>query len=329
MPGIKDVAKKAGVSVTTVSRVINNRGYISKKTRKKVEDTMHDMDYQPNQIARALLKNQTYLIGVIVPDSNHPFFAELVKYIEEYASRFNYKILICNSLENYENETRYISMLRQNRVDGIIMCSHTLDIDEYKKARLPIVSFDRVISNEIPYVASDNFEGGKMATEYLIKKGCKSLMHISGYLKFDCLSNRRKDAFKLTCMEHNIPYKIIEEDHNKMNFDYYEKFISSEVSKYIKDVDGVFCSNDIVAYALYLYAVKQGINVPKDLKIIGYDNHSFTRMLKTPRLSTISQPIEKIGKALSSSIIKLIESGDKRNINNVTLDVELIEGETT
>ncbi|SNS06580.1 transcriptional regulator, LacI family [Anaerovirgula multivorans] len=329
MTNIKDVAKKAGVSVTTVSRVLNNKGYIGKATRKKVEDAMVAIDYQPNQIARALLKNQSFLIGVIVPDSAHPFFSELIKYVELYANNLNYKILICNSLGDGDKEAKYISMLRQNRVDGIIMCSHTLDIEEYKKLNFPVVSFDRVISNNIPYVASDNYRGGEIATEYLISKGCKRLLHISGPLKFDSLPNRRGDAFRLTCMKHNIDFRLIEGDHNKLTFDYFMDFIVDHVSKYLPTIDGIFCSNDIVAYALYIYAMKNGIKVPDELKIIGYDYHSFTRMLQTPKLTTIKQPIDRIGKMLCSTIINLIENGNNDDINNTVVDIELVEGETT
>ncbi|WP_066174956.1 LacI family DNA-binding transcriptional regulator [Bacillus marinisedimentorum] len=329
MTNIKDVAQKAGVSVTTVSRVFNNRGYISKETREKVMKAMEEVDYQPNQIARALQKSQSYLIGVIVPDSNHPFFSDLVKYIEMYASEKNYKILLCNSLGDAEKEANYISMLRQNRVDGIIMCSHTLQVEQYKKANLPIVSFDRILSNNIPYVGSDNFLGGELATRHLIENGCKNLLHISGPSELDSLPNRRTDAFKLTCMKHDIPFTIVEGALNKLTFDYFWDFINKEVSKYLRDIDGVFCSNDTVAYALYIYAIKNGIKVPEDLQIVGYDNHSFTRMLQTPRLTTISQPTDRIGKVLSNTLIKIIEKEDTETINNTIIDVSLIQGDTT
>ncbi|AJY75938.1 LacI family DNA-binding transcriptional regulator [Paenibacillus beijingensis] len=329
MSTIKEVAKIAGVSITTVSRVINNRGYINKETRQKVEKAMTAIDYYPNQIARALQKSQSYLLGVIVPDSNHPFFSELIRCVETYANDQNYKILICNSLGNSEKEANYISMLRQNRVDGIIMCSHTLDLDEYKKVKLPVISFDRIISPTIPYVGADNFRGGELATEHLIQRGCKRLLHISGPLKIDLLPNRRSDAFRLTCMKHDTPCRVIEGEPFKLTFDYYWDFIEQEVSNYLPETDGVFCSNDILAYALYIYATRHGIRVPEDLKIIGYDYHSFTRMLQTPKLTTIKQPIDRIGNALCSKIIQMIEGKNDNLLNNAIVDVELIIGDTT
>ena len=329
MSNIKDVAIRAGVSVTTVSRVLNNRGYIGKETRKKVEKAISEINYSPNQIARALQKSQSYILGIIVPDSNHPFFSELIKHVEVHASEQNYKVLICNSLDQPEKEANYISMLQENRVDGIIMCSHTLDVEEYKKLTFPIVTFDRIITNQFPYVTSDNFCGGGIATEHLIQSGCKNLLHISGPLKLDLLANRRADAFKLTCMRHNIPYQVIEYSHDSLTFEYFINFIKNEVSEMLPNFDGVFCSNDIVAYALYLYATETGINIPDQLKIVGYDYHSFTKMLQTPRLTTIAQPIKRLGKVLSSTIINMIESKDKDTINNTVVDVELIKGQTT
>lgn len=328
LSSIKDVARVAGISVTTVSRVINNRGYISEKTRKKVEDAMRELDYQPNQIAIALSKKQSYIIGVIVPDSSHPFFSELLKYIELYVKDKNYKILFVNSLDDKDTEMHCISMLKQNRVDGIIMCSHTLDIDTYKKLKLPVVSFDRIISDSIPYVASDNFNGGLQATEHLIKLGCKSLLHIAGPSQIECLSNRRGDGFKIACINNNIDYKIMECDEDVLTFDYYMNFVEEKVAPIIDTLDGVFCSNDILAYALYVYCTRNNISVPGDLKIIGYDNTMFTRMLQTPRLSTVNQPVESIGKTLTKSIISLIEEPEYE-VTNITLDVKLVKGETT
>ncbi|WP_431309037.1 LacI family DNA-binding transcriptional regulator [Halalkalibacter lacteus] len=332
MVNIKDVAKKAGVSVTTVSRVINNRGYIGKETRKKVEKAMADTDYSPNQIARALQKSQSYLLGVIVPDSGHPFFAELIKNIELFAYKNNYKILICNSLDEAEKETKYIGMLKENRVDGIIMCSQTLDIEEYKKIRLPIVSFDRIMSKDIPYVGSDNFNGGTIATEHLIESGCKNLLHLSGPLDLDVLPNRRADAFKLTCMKHDLPFKIIEKEYSRLSFSHYnnyELFIEKQVSHELPNYDGVFCSNDLLAYALYIYAQKNNIKVPEQLKIVGYDFNSFTQMLQNPKLTTVKQPADRLGRELCSTLVKMIEDKDDDKPNNTIVDVELVKGETT
>lgn len=329
MASIKDVAKHAGVSVTTVSRVLNNRGYIGKETRKKVEIAIKALDYQPNQIARALLKKQSSLIGVIVPDLSHPFFAELINWIESTASENNLKLLVCNSLQEAEKEANYITMLKQNRVDGIIMCSHSQEVEVYRDVKMPLVSFDRILSPTIPYVASDNFRGGEMATQHLIEQGCKKLLYISGPLDNDLLANRRGDAFQLKCMKADVEWKILEGAHIKATFEDNWKYIETEIGPYLADYDGIFCSNDIMAYTLYIYASEKGIRVPEQVKIIGYDYHSFTRMLKQPLLTTIKQPIESMGKMLCRSLIEQIEGKSVKQVNNNVYDVELIIGETT
>ncbi|WP_067843046.1 LacI family DNA-binding transcriptional regulator [Amphibacillus sediminis] len=327
MVGIKDVAKKAGVSVTTVSRVMNNRGYIGEETRKKVEEAIKELDYSPNQIARALLSNQSHLIGLIVPEINHPFFSELMHWIEYYAGEKNYKIIICNSVNDKEKEASYLTMLKEHRADGVIMCSHTLDTEVYKNLSMPIVSFDRIISAEIPYVASDNYHGGELAAHHLIEQGCKKLLHISGPLNYEMLSNRRADAFQITCTRHQVEWDILEGAHIYATFEDNWRFIEEELKDRLTDYDGIFCSNDLIAYTLSTYANKNGINVPDQLKIIGYDYHSFTRLLQSPKLTTIKQPIELLAKQLVRSLLKQIEQ--KGQVEQTIYDVELIQGETT
>ncbi|NLL09128.1 MAG: LacI family transcriptional regulator, partial [Firmicutes bacterium] len=194
MPTIRDVAEKAGVSVTTVSRVLNNRGYISEATRKKVYKAMEELDYQPNEVARSLFRKRSNIIGLIVPTVAHPFFAELTAYVETYAYARGYKVLICNSQLDASKEQEYVGMLRRNQVDGIIMASHTLEVEEYKKLNLPVVTFERFISNRIPYVTSDNYQGGKLAVELLLERGCKMIAHMCGSLHLDMLANQRHRA---------------------------------------------------------------------------------------------------------------------------------------
>lgn len=329
MVSIKDVAKHAGVSVTTVSRVMNNRGYIGDATRKKVEEAIKALNYSPNQIARSLLSNESHLIGLIVPEIRHPFFSEIVHWIEHYASQNNFKIIICNSVNDKEKEAGYLQMLKEHRADGVIMCSHTLDIEVYKSLTMPIVTFDRIISSKIPYVASDNYHGGELATQHLIKKGCRKLLHIAGPLDFEMLSNRRFDAFQMTCSRNSIMWDVIEGANVDFTFEDNYRFIEENLADRIRDFDGVFCSNDIMAYALSVYANTHGIAVPDDLKIIGYDYNSFVRTLQTPKLTTIKQPIEQLSKQLVKSLIKQMKQSDQPLTERAIFDVELIKGETT
>ena len=209
------------------------------------------------------------------------------------------------------------------------MGSHLINTDFYQSIERPIITFDRHLSDKIPYIGSDNFTGGQLATQHLIDRGCKNLLHLSGSCKLPTLANKRADGFKLTCMQNNVTYEILEYQHTKLTFDYYYQYIETVVAPLLDHIDGVFCSNDILAYALYIYCTHHAISVPDALKIVGYDNSEFTRMLQSPRLTTIAQPIPIMGELLCTNMIKLIEEGEKATVYNQIVGVKLIQGTTT
>ncbi|ORX22710.1 LacI family transcriptional regulator [Thermoanaerobacterium sp. PSU-2] len=324
MATIKDVAEKAGVTVTTVSRVLNNRGYISEKTRKKVYEAMKELNYQPNELARSLYRRKSYLIGLLIPSVSHPFFAELTNYIEYYAYQNDYKILLCNSLQDVEKEKGYIDMLKRHQVDGIIIGSHTLKTEQYLNVNLPIVAIDRYFSEKIPYVASDNYNGGVLATKLLIKKGCKKIAHISGPLILNTPANNRYKAFMDVVKENNIENVVVETKLNVFDTDEYKKLIIKLFTDH-PDIDGVFASSDLIAATIINAAREIGKEVPKDLKIVGYDDISIAKTI-VPPLTTIRQPIEEMAKRTIEIILDQID-GKEVSIENI-LPITLIERES-
>lgn len=323
MATIKDVAKVAGVTVTTVSRVLNNRGYISDATRKKVHDAMEELDYKPNELARSLFRKKSNLIGLIIPDVSHPFFGELSKHIEYYAYEKGYKILLCNSYQDSAKEKDYIEMLKRNQVDGIIMGSHALETSEYTNINLPLVAIDRNLSDKIPFVTSDNYHGGVLATNLLINKGCKKLAHISGPLELNTPANNRYKAFIDVTKEKNIDGIVIQ---GKLDtFEGYKKIIFKLFKDY-PNIDGIFASSDIIAASIISVAHSLGKKITTDLKIVGYDDVS-TASLVFPTLTTIKQPIENIGRLAIEILINQIEKKPV-NMENI-LPIKLIERMTT
>ncbi|AEF16978.1 transcriptional regulator, LacI family [Thermoanaerobacterium xylanolyticum LX-11] len=324
MATIKDVAEKAGVTVTTVSRVLNNRGYISEKTRKKVYEAMKELNYQPNELARSLYRRKSYLIGLLIPSVSHPFFAELTNYIEYYAYQNDYKILLCNSLQDVEKEKGYIDMLKRHQVDGIIIGSHTLKTEQYLNVNLPIVAIDRYFSEKIPYVASDNYNGGVLATRLLIQKGCRKIAHISGPLVLNTPANNRYKAFMDVVKEHNIENVVVETKLNVFDTDEYKKLIIKLFTDH-PDIDGVFASSDLIAATIINAAREIGKEVPKDLKIVGYDDISIAKTI-VPPLTTIRQPIEEMAKKTIEIILDQID-GKEVSIENV-LPITLVERES-
>lgn len=324
-PTIKDVAERAGVSVTTVSRTLNNRGYISEATRRKIYKAMEDLDYQPNEVARSLFRQKTNIIGLIVPTVAHPFFGELTSHIESYAYSRGYKVLVCNSQLDADKEQEYIWMLRRNQVDGIIMASHTLDVEAYKKLTLPVVTFDRFISKRIPFVTADNYHGGKLAVELLLNRGCTKIAHMCGSLDLDMLANQRHQAFIDVAEENGIPYFTVETDINVFEINDYEALLTELLTSH-PDIDGLFLNSDIMAIAAMKVCNKLGKRVPNDIKIVGYDD-VFIASLVSPQITTVRQPIAKMAE-LSVKLIEDLIDGKSVSTENC-LPVELVERGTT
>lgn len=325
---IKDVAREANLSPTTVSRVLNNRGYISEKTRKLVYDTMEKLNYHPNQIARSLQSNTSNLIAIIVPDSGNPFFSELVTNIERQCMQHNYRLILCNSFDTYEKESQYLQLLQEQNIDGLIACSHILDEKSYEHISLPVVSFDKDYKNDrIPIVCSDNYLGGTLAAQHLHDKGCKRLLHIAGPLTDQSLlGHGRYFGFKNYCEKNGIE-TVTYSTENHFSVEYYREFILKSVREELTAFDGAFCSNDLIAFALYQILRGKGVAVPDAFKIVGFDNTSFTKTVY-PKLTTVAQNITLIAKSLVDTLLEM-QNGGSPERGVIKLDVSLIQGETT
>lgn len=325
MPNIKDVAKEANVSVTTVSRVMNNRGYISDKTRKKVYDAMERLNYHPNELAKNFSRQKTNLIGLILPDISINFYAEETKYIEQELYKRGYKLMLCNAYNSSGREKEYINMLQRNKVDGIIIGSHTLEIEEYLKIDLPIVALDRYLGDHIPIVSSDHIKGGELAAKHLLECGCKNIVQFAGYSKVKLPANQRHLEFTKIMIDNNINFKTIESKLNMFSNDENIEQVKYMFENY-KNVDGVFATDNL-AILVIKEAKKRGIRVPEDLKVVGYDGTENAEMF-IPTLTTIKQPIKDICKDTVDILIKLI-NGEKLDIVESIHPVILRKGETT
>lgn len=329
MKGIKvtikltDVAKKAGVSPTTVSRVINRRGYISEATIKKVETAMQELNYQPNTLARSLQGKQTYLIGLVFPTIRQPFFAELVERLEYYFFERGYKCILCDSKNQIEKERNYLKMLAANKVDGIIAGAHNLGIREYEEYQLPIISFDRDLAKKIPIVSSDNYQGGMLAAQALIDRGCQKIGIITGANNTDSPTVSRLGGFITTLQDNELtPYVYRFPSH------YTDSLRLMEIRRILKEeqLDGLFCTDDLTAITVYNEAQEMEINIPNDLKLIGYDGTSFVQRY-FPQLATIAQPIDDEARLLCDLLCQRIEQPDEV-IHNYELPVKLLHGKT-
>jgi LacI family transcriptional regulator, sucrose operon repressor len=289
---IKDVAAKAGVTVTTVSRYLNKRGYMSDATRARIRQAMTDLDYVPNEIARSLFRRRSSIIGLIIPTANHPFFGQLSTSIEARAYDAGYKLMLCDSRLDSEKERQYIDMLIRHKVDGIIMASHTLHVDQYRRIGMPVVSMDRLIAEDIPFVTSDNAAGGKLATRRLIERGCRKLAFFCGKLNRALLPNRRVDSFLEESRAAGLESIIVQTGEDVFDFTQYQTLVDRLFSEH-PDVDGVLAS-DVKAGHVLQACRRLGRSVPDDVKVVGYDDILLASLL-VPRLTTIHQPIEEMG----------------------------------
>ena len=265
---LTDVAKLAGVSPTTVSRVINKKGYLSEKTIQKVNDAMRELGYKPNNLARSLQGKSAKLIGLIFPKISHVFYAELIDKLEHELFKKGYKTIICNSEHDSEKEREYLEMLEANQVDGIISGSHNLGIEDYNRVTAPIISFDRNLSPDIPVVSSDNYGGGVLAAQTLVKTGAKDIIMITGNDNSNSPTGLRHAGFASILPD--APIINVSSDFSPVRKEMEIKNILTQ-----QKPDAIFASDDLTAILIINIAKELGISVPDQLKVIGYDGTYF------------------------------------------------------
>lgn len=324
MATIKDVAKRAGVSVGSVSRYINNF-QVKTKTKIAIEQAIKELNYEPNIYARGFKVNKTNTVALIIPTVWNPFFGELALNIEKSLRDYGIKMILCNSQDDYEIELQYITMAKQNKVDGIIAITYS-DVDKYVHSNMPIISIDRYFSEDITYVTSDNFEGGRMAADELIKSGCQSIAFIGLGSKIDNATRNRKKGFVNYCEENNISYKICDSLGESKEFrKKLDEFLCNNL-KNAKKIDGIFTVTDEHAFEVIEKLKKLNVDIPEDVQLIGYDGIKSHHKDKI-KISTIRQPIESIANESVKALINIINN--KEIENEIILPVRYIKGFTT
>ena len=326
MPNIKDVAAKANVGIGTVSRVINNSGNVSLKTRKKVERVIKELGYIPNQIARNMTKQQSGIIGFIVPFSNHVFFAEMIFHVENALAKYNYKLMVCNSGSDAEKELELIGMLKKNQVDGIIFLTSN-DVDKEIPRNYPVISFDRRFKG-IPFIASDNYEGGRLAAKTLLDAGAKKLLFIGDDAQGELSSietevSKRRRGFVDYLKEKNFTnFQIVE--YPQGNIFLPKSYIKTMIQD-LKDIDGIFAISDELGHTIINHLSKQGKKFPKDIKLIAYDGIE-NPFLDMTELTSIKQPVKEMAESIADVLIQRIKG---KPIKDMIFPIELKLGETT
>lgn len=317
---IKDVAKHAGVGIGTVSRVINNEKAVGEKTRKKVMESMKALNYLPNNMASQLRRNETRIIALLVPVINHPFFAKLAYYVEDEADKFGYSVILVSSQQRVEKETEIISRIKHKKVDGAVFVTHYVH-DEEDLKDCPIISIDRVLGKNIPYVTSDNYDATKKAIQYMIERGAKKVGYIGSKPLVDSEVLERESAYLDVMAEHGMPARIVNEviqhgEEPKVVKDFLEKH---------SDVDGVFVSGYTLSQVFYDAAKELGKNIPDDLQIVSYDG--IFKQWSISNMTSVEQPIEEMARQVVRLLIKKIHS--EETPTRTVLETKFVPGTTT
>ncbi len=320
-PTIRDVAKKANVSVSTVSRVINQKGYVHEETKIAVNKIIKDLGFIPNQLARSLTNRSSKIIGVIVPHIGPTFYGELLEGIEAQAAAYGYKIMFCHTKDDPERELEYLMFFEQYNIEGLIIASNFSNRDKLAELNIPVVTVDHILDENIPSITSDNVKGGGLAAKKLIETGCKNLLLFRG------------PSFLLTTMERTIGFlnelKPLELYADIFDFDLVNPDVKliEEILRNNPQVDGIFTFSDTIAFATLNILQKLGRKVPQDVSLIGYDNIPFSKWV-TPSITTVHQSVNFMGKQSFINLTRLIRGVELDNLHDI-IDVKLIERETT
>ncbi|WP_099203774.1 LacI family DNA-binding transcriptional regulator [Scatolibacter rhodanostii] len=301
MATLKDVAAKVGVSITTVSRVLNNRGSISQETKDKVFKVMKEMNYFPNEMARSLSNKNSHLIGLIVPYIDHTFFGVLTAAIEEACYKLGYKLFLCTSGGHSDREKELFSMLQANNVAGVLVCSRVVESSAYKESAIPLVSIERTI-DDIPSISCDNYKGGVLAAQELIASGCEHLLLIGNRIVSEHLpAYLRYKGFRDECQRTGKAYS----EHYIDSEDIFGKNLDKNVKDIIKRyplTDGIFATSDVLAAHLF-NSLGNSQEFPKRYKLVGFDGLDISEYCG---ISTIAQPIRQMGELAVDVLIKRI-----------------------
>lgn len=286
---MKDVAREAGVSLGTVSKVVNGLP-VGEPYKSHVEEAIQKLNYQVNSYAQGLKASRTNTVALLIPNTRTPFFADLVYHINLTLLRRKYRMLLCCTDYDSGAEQEYITMAQQNKVDGIIGLTYNphLVIEE----NTPFVAIDRSLGPGIPCVASDNFAGGQLAAEKLADFGCRNVAFLRIGSSLTNEPNKRKAGFENGCLSRNLSYtmKILQDGDSLEEF---RTFLSSHMHDGKLDFDGIFCVTDYIAYHVIRMLRSMNLKVPEDVQVIGFDG---VRILGDEDYicSTIVQPTREI-----------------------------------
>ena len=325
---IYDVARESGVSMATVSRVLNGNSNVRQATKEKVLKVIDDLDYRPNAVARGLASKKTTTVGVIIPDVTDGYFSSLARGIDDIATMYKYNIILANSDDNPDKEASVLNTLLSKQVDGIIFMGNEINDDlraDFKRSDCPIVLAGSVdINNSVPSVNIDYADAVKNETERLIKNGNSRIAFASGSMKQDVNKEYRLKGYVAALENNGIKFdeKLVFETKGtyEEGYDLAERIINDKITAAV-------ATNDELAAGILNGMTDRGVSVPQDFELFTSNNTKLAKMMR-PQLSSITQPLYDIGAVAMRLLTKIM---NKEEIDNryVVLGYEIVERDST
>ena len=321
---IKTIAELSGVSVATVSRIINQNGRFSAETEARVRKVMDDLHYYPNTVAKSLRQKHSMVIGILVPDITNSHFSRLILEIQNYLFTFGYSVLICNTNEDNSLEKQHLDALISQRVSGILCLTGNRCVIN---GSIPVVYLDRrpqgYKDNEDCLVESDNMTGGRLAALSLLEAGCKNIAVL--YAKdVDINHQMRFESAVSVLKEHGMKADVISIDRVSA------PLATAAVKQLVRKnptIDGLVCTSDLLAVGAFLGLLELGIPVPGKIKLTGYDDSPLAGVYN-PSITSIHQDAKSMSQSAVDMLLQMV-GGEQVPHNHVVLPVRLIERETT
>lgn len=312
MPNIREVAKRAGVSVATVSRVLNHPERVSLKTKDNIDRIIKEMDFSPNVFARSLNLKKSHTIALIIPDILNPQYMEIARGVERVAHEKGYNLLLCNTEKDRDKEKNYIRMLIEKKIDGMILAFTLLqqdDFHEIQKKSIPLILFGQnILKKDISSVYSDFKEGAFLAVTHFIQLGFKRIAYICG--EKNQLENRDKTLGYTDALLSggiNVSKDLIIEGNDDIDSGY---LAALKLMKLNPIPDAVFVANDLMAMGAMDAFKTEGLRIPEDISVIGYDNIRMASLV-SPKLTSVSWPVYKMGLISARILIEEVEKPEE------------------
>ena len=322
---IRDVARRAKVSVATVSRVLNSPSRVKLNTREKVLKAMEQCHYVYNALAGSLSARKTTMLGVVIPTITNPIFATVTKGIQDYASRNGYSILLGNTDYNEANELQLINLFQEKRIDGVIFNGPWRSaplILRMKSMNLPfVITWEKVKDKEVNFVAFDNFRSAYGSIEYLIGLGHRRIGMIAGKFSISERALLRWKAYRQCLGDHDLAYDpqlVLEKGYSFSE--------GKEAMAHLLDLpsrpSAVFCGNDILAIGAIVEAKERGLKIPKELSVAGFDDMEISAFYDPP-LTTVAVPAYEMGRMAAKILIESLH-GESQGPQQYVLETRLI-----